>query len=379
MENVPVAWLNLLHNKSRFLAAIAGVGCSVTLVFVNLGTLGAMEIAALAFYRQLNADVYLISAKSKDPTVPTVFSIRHLHRLEGLAEVKQIMPLYSGQTQWQNDATGSGRQIQVYGVDLKKTTFFRELSPEVISRLQPPDTVIFDRRSHREYGPRDIGIVSKLGEEIVEIVGLFSLGNSFEYDGTILLSDRNFQRLFSQSLNLINEGLIQLEEGVDADRFVRNLNQTLSPDVIALTRREIMDRETNFWIHESTFGTIFQAGAAIALIVGVAILYQVLANDITSHLPEYAFLKAMGYHKRYILFVVLQEAIILACLGYLPGFFMAWGFYQVIFLATGLPFYMEVQRASFIFCLTVIMCLTSGAIVVNKATRLDPAEVLSCS
>ena len=379
MKNVSVAWLNLLHNKSRFLAAIAGVGCSVSLVFVNLGTLGAMENAALAFYRQLNADVYLLSAKSKDPTVPTVFSIRHLHRLEGLAEVKRVMALYSGQTQWQNSATGSGRQIQVYGFDLKKAPFFRELSPEVIDRLQPPDTVIFDRRSHREYGPRNVGIVSKLGEEIVEIVGLFSLGNSFEYDGTILSSDQNFRHLFSHSLNLVSEGLIQIEEGVDADRFVRDLNQTLSPDIIALTRQEIMEREKNYWLYESAFGTIFQAGAAIALVVGVAILYQVLSNDITSHLPEYAFLKAMGYHKRYILFVVLQEATILACLGYIPGLVMSWGFYQVIFLATGLPFYMEVQRAIFIFCLTVIMCLTSGAIVVNKATRLDPAEVLSAS
>lgn len=379
MENVPVAWLNLLHNKSRFFAAIAGVSCSVTLVFVNLGTLGAMENASLAFYRQLNADVYLLSAKSKDPTIPTVFSIRHLSRLEGLAEVRRVMPLYSGQTQWQNAVTRSGRQIQVYGFDLKKATFFRELSPEIAIRLQPPDTVLFDRRSHREYGPREVGIASKLGERTTEIVGLFSLGNSFEYDGTILLSDRNFQRLFSQSLNLVNEGLIQLEEGVDADRFVRDLNQTLSPDVIALTRQEIMDREKNFWLRETASGTIFQAGAAIALVVGIAILYQILSNDITSHLSEYAFLKAMGYHKRYILSIVLQEATILACLGYIPGLLISWGFYQFIFLATGLPFYMEVQRAIFIFCLTVMMCLTSGAIVVNKATRLDPAEVLSAS
>lgn len=379
MKNVPVAWLNLLHNKSRFSAAIAGVSCSVMLVFVNLGTLGAMENAALAFYRQLNADVYLLSSKTKDPTLPTVFSIRHLYRVKGLAEVKRVMPLYQGQKQWQNPVSGNGRQIQVYGFDLHESTFFQELSPDILVSLRPPDTVVFDRRSHREYGPRNIGISSKLGEQIVEIVGLFSLGNSFEFDGTILLSDQNFRRLFSRSLNLISEGLIQLEEGVDADRFVRDLNQTLSPDVIALTRQEIMDREQNYWIHESNFGAIFRSGAAIALIVGVAILYQVLSNDITSHLPEYAFLKAMGYHKRYILLVVLQEAIILACLGFIPGFFISWGFYQMMFLATGLPFYMEVQRAILVFCLTVAMCWTSGLIVVNKATQLDPAEVLSCS
>ncbi|MGK7927965.1 MAG: ABC transporter permease DevC [Spirulina sp.] len=379
MKNVPVAWLNLIHNKSRFWAAIAGVSCSVMLVFVNLGTLGAMENAALAFYRKLNADVYLLSSKIKDPTLPTVFSIRHLSRIDGLAEVKRVMPLYQDVKQWQNPITRNGRQIQVYGFDLREPTFLKELSPDVLARLQFRDTVVFDRRSHREYGPRDIGISSKLGDRMVEIVGLFSLGNSFEYDGTILLSDKNFQRLFSRSLNLVSEGLIQLEEGVDADRFVRELNQMLSPDVIALTRQQMMDREQNYWIHESNFGAIFRAGAAIALVVGVAILYQVLSNDITSHLPEYAFLKAMGYHKRYILLVVLQEAIILACLGYIPGLVMSWGFYQLMFLATGLPFYMEVQRAILVFCLTVAMCWTSGLIAVNKATQLDPAEVLSSS
>ncbi|MEO0356655.1 MAG: DevC protein, partial [Cyanobacteria bacterium P01_A01_bin.3] len=38
----PIAWLNLVHERSRLLVAIAGVSFAVLLVFMNLGFLGAL-------------------------------------------------------------------------------------------------------------------------------------------------------------------------------------------------------------------------------------------------------------------------------------------------------------------------------------------------
>ncbi|NJL11398.1 MAG: DevC protein, partial [Calothrix sp. SM1_7_51] len=39
---IPLAWLNLVHEKTRFLVAIAGVSFAVLLVFMNLGFFGAL-------------------------------------------------------------------------------------------------------------------------------------------------------------------------------------------------------------------------------------------------------------------------------------------------------------------------------------------------
>ena len=57
----------------------------------------------------------------------------------------------------------------------------------------------------------------------------------------------------------------------------------------------------------------------VALIVGVAIVYQVLSSDIDTRLKEYATLKAMGYTRRYLSVTVLKQALLLAVGGFIPG------------------------------------------------------------
>jgi putative ABC transport system permease protein len=57
----------------------------------------------------------------------------------------------------------------------------------------------------------------------------------------------------------------------------------------------------------------------IGVLVGIVIVYQVLSTDVADHLREYATFKAMGYPHRYFIGVILEEALILASLGFVPG------------------------------------------------------------
>ena len=112
----------------------------------------------------------------------------------------------------------------------------------------------------------------------------------------------------------------------------------------------------------------------MGLIVGLIIVYQILFADVQDHLKEYATLKAMGYTHGYLRNVVLQEAIILAVLGFLPGL----GIAHLVFAkgadATRLPLEMSVQSALGVFLLTVAMCAGSGMLALRKLRAVDPAE-----
>ncbi len=105
------------------------------------------------------------------------------------------------------------------------------------------------------------------------------------------------------------------------------------------------------------------------------IVYQILYSDVSDHLPEYATLKAMGYTDNYLLGVLLQEALFLAILGFLPGFILSFGLYQVTYAATMLPIFMNIDRAIRVWILTLIMCSFSGAIAMRKLRSADPADV----
>jgi putative ABC transport system permease protein len=113
----------------------------------------------------------------------------------------------------------------------------------------------------------------------------------------------------------------------------------------------------------------------MAFVVGVVIVYQVLSTDVNAHLKEYATFKAMGYSNSYLLGVVFEEAIILACLGFIPGFLLPNILYVLAANATALPISMTFSRAILVSSLTVVMCMLSGAIATRKLQSADPADM----
>ena len=67
--------------------------------------------------------------------------------------------------------------------------------------------------------------------------------------------------------------------------------------------------------------------------------------------------------------------MLLACLGYLPGWFFTMLMYQKAKEATLLPIFMSFERAITVLILTMIMCFISGAIAVRKLRSADPADI----
>ena len=65
-----------------------------------------------------------------------------------------------------------------------------------------------------------------------------------------------------------------------------------------MTRAEIAAHERRHWVTKTSVGIIFGFGVFVALLVGIAIVYQVLSSDISSRLAEFATLKAIGYPRR---------------------------------------------------------------------------------
>jgi putative ABC transport system permease protein len=149
----------------------------------------------------------------------------------------------------------------------------------------------------------------------------------------------------------------------------------LPEDVKVLTRAEYIKFEEDYWKKESPIGFIFSLGVSMGFMVGVIIVYQVLSTDVNAHIREYATFKAMGYGNSYLLGVIFEEALILAVLGFIPGFIVPLGLYQLAANATNLPIYMTVVRALIVLLLTLIMCTLSGTIATRRLQSADPADM----
>ena len=134
----------------------------------------------------------------------------------------------------------------------------------------------------------------------------------------------------------------------------------LPDDVEVLIRADVVGGEVRHWVWETSIGLIFQLGVIVALIVGTAIVYQVLSSDVANHLPEYATLKAMGYSGGYLASVVLQQAVVLAVMGYVPGLAVSTALYSLTRVAARIPIDMTAARVVFVLGLAVVMCTISA-------------------
>jgi putative ABC transport system permease protein len=243
--------------------------------------------------------------------------------------------------------------------------------------LARPNAVLIDRHSWPDYGrPDDLhpGAVAELNEQQLELAGNFEIGTGFGYNGLLLTSEATIGRVGGIVPRQVTFGLVKLQPGVDRREVQKLLNDVL-PDARAYTRDEINTKESQYWIQETAVGRFFTLGVAVAVVVGVVFVYQMMAADIHNHLSEYATIKAMGYRNGYLFRVILWQASLLAVVGFFPGLLAALGIYQLTREAARIPIEMTISRAVIVLLLTMFMCLCSGLLAIRKLQSADPADL----
>ncbi len=379
---IPLAWLQLSREKMRLFVALAGIGFADILMFMQLGFRDALFESAVTLHNNLQGEIFLISPQSTSTIAMKSFPRRRLYQTLGFEGVKSVSPVYMDFALWKNPQTRGTRGILVLGFNPADSIVNLPGVTSNLEKIKISDVVLFDDTSRPEFGPipqefnQGKDVTTEVGGRRVRVGGLFTLGASFGADGNIVTSDLNFLRLFPRRDDgLIDIGIIQLKPGADRETVLKNLKQDLPKDVRVLTKQQFIDFEKNYWQTSTAIGFIFTLGTSMGFIVGTVIVYQILYTDVSDHLPEYATLKAMGYKNSYLLIVVFQEAVILAILGYFPGFFLASGLYSLTKTATNLPMAMTLARAVTVLIMTMIMCCISGAIAVRKLQAADPADI----
>ncbi|PMB43525.1 ABC transporter [Fischerella thermalis CCMEE 5319] len=381
-SKIPLAWLQLKREKTRLAVALAGIAFADILMFMQLGFRDSLYYSNVRFHISLQGDIVLINPQSSALLSMKPISQRRLYKALDLQAVQSVHPIYLDYTSWKNPITGIPRNLLVIGFNPQSNVLKLEGLEENLDKIKIPDVVLYDRSSRQEYGPiaakfaQGKLVTAEVRRRLIKVGGLFTLGASFGADGNLITSDVNFLRIFfNRQPGLIDIGLIKLKPGANAEAVAKELRNYLPPDVRVLTKQEYIDKERNFWASSTAIGFIFTLGTIMGFIVGTVIVYQILYTEVADHLVEYATLKAIGYAQEYLLIVILQEALILAILGYIPGLAFSLFLYQQARQATLLPVYMSAGRAIQVLILTIIMCFISGAIAVRKLRYADPADI----
>ena len=377
-----LGWMQLRHQKLRLAVAIMGIAFAAILILMQLGFRASLLESAVRYQHRLNYDVALVSTETPYLVRPASFSSRRLYQALGVDGVESVTPLYMSMSVWKNPYDHTMRNVFALGVDPDDDALHAPGVRESLDRVRQRDVILFDARSRPEHGPvadrlrAGEEVVTEVNDRRVTVGGLFEMGTSFGIDGSILTSEDNFLRLFpSRQRTQIDLGLIRIRPGEDAERVRDAVRALLPRDVLVLTKSDYVAREAAYWNGAQPIGYIFGFGAIMGFVVGAIIVYQILFADVSDHLAEYATLRAMGYSNGFVSGIVVQQAVILAVLGYLPGLAICLWLYRAAGAATQLPIYMTLERGLAVLGLTIAMCAIAGLIALRKVRSLDPAEV----
>ncbi len=382
LGRLPIGWLQLVHNKTRLAAAVAGVAFANILVFMQLGFQGALTESIALPYRQMNADI-LISASDMN-TLADGSPLPRQRMFEALAVrgVASATPLFYGKLDWKQ-SDGTIRTLDVFGIDPAARTF---RSPEInaaLPLLTAGDTALLDRSTRNVAAEtfasieRGVPYQFEAKGRTVSVADTFSIGGGFSADGYLIVSDQTFLRLFPQrAAGAPNHILVRAEPGTDPANLAGRLAEALPTyDAVVRLLPDTIAADQRFQTTQRPVGLVFGFGIVIGVIVGIIIVYQVLSTDVADHIREYATFKAIGYGQGFFLGIVFEEALVLALFGFVPGLLISLGLYSGVAAATGLPIAMTPSRPFLMLVGTAAMCALSGAIATRRLARADPADL----
>jgi putative ABC transport system permease protein len=135
------------------------------------------------------------------------------------------------------------------------------------------------------------------------------------------------------------------------------------------------DRTRTYWQQRTGIGFILGLGATVGVIVGMVIVGQILYSSVADHLKEFGTLKAMGASNWVIYRIIIEQALWMAVLGYIPSLGLCLGLGAWTFATQGITILITPLTATGLLGLTIVMCVGSALFAIQKITHVDPAIV----
>lgn len=381
LGRLPVGWLQLTHSRTRFAAALAGVAFANVLVFVQLGIMNSMATATLKPYGFFQADIMISASDANSMTEGGNVARQWMFQALADPDVTRGTGLFLANVSWARKT--KTLSLTTYGIDPTLPEFLSPAMARKTGTLQLQNAGILDMFS-RGLPREEAAAIRPQTPTSFEVSGTtltlydtFQGGGGFGGDGYMMVSDQTFLTLFpARSSAAPDHILLKTARGADPEVVAARLRDQISDKTLRIrSYAQAAADDLNYQQTKRPTGIIFGFGVIIGILVGIVIVYQVLSTDVADHLSEYATFKAMGYPQHFFLGIVFEEALILAILGFVPGFIVASGLLAGMNKATGLPLAMTASMAMMVFFGTLVACAISGAIATRRLASADPADL----
>ncbi len=414
---VSLARKNLIEDIPRFLVAQAGIMFAVSLVTLQTGIFNGFTRSTAQLIDNSDADIWVASDKLVQVELTVPLPVTNLTQAQKVEGVERAEGLIFSNASWL-PPEGDIALVRVVGFDPNGQLFTpKNITQGSVNALKEPYSIMVDTTNLKSLYVKGIGDAVKVNSLPAELVGLTKGNNSIVSNPFMFTSLENAKAYLTSgqtshlscqlpsagkelvctntypttpdretktetptvpdklvASDLITYVLIRAKSGEDIEVLKEKL-ETALPNTRAYTRAEFTKKNQLFWQKRTGVGFVLGLGAAVGVMVGTIIVGQILYSSVSDHLKEFGTLKAIGASNGVIYGVIIEQALWMSVLGYIPSMALCYGVASWAFATQGILILITPVSAIAILGLTVIMCVGSAIFAIQKVTRLDPAMV----
>ncbi len=371
---VDLALKILRDDKPRFLTTVIGVAFAVALVYVQVGLFVGLLASASVTIEHMDADLWVVAHDTPNVDFANPFPetlVGRVRSVPGVARADNLIVWFT------TVALPGGAKESVVLYALRD--FARWNLPWKVLEGDPADLrrgpyVFLDDSATRRFGPFAVGEHREFSGRRLKIIGRTGEARSFTTSPVAFLDYRLAQSLTPDELaGRATYIVAKLAPGADAGAVAAEVRRRL-PYHDVHTRAGWARRSRDYWIESTGLGLTMFLTVSLGCLVGVIVVAQTLYTSTTEHLAEFATVKAIGGRDRDIYGVILEQASIAACLGYLVGSAATLALVPIL-ARVDMPLVVTPDLAATIFVGTLGLCLLASAWSFRRIAALDPAMV----
>ncbi len=387
---VSIARKTLFHDLIPFVIAQAGIVFSVSLVTVQIGLFFGFTRSTSIIIDRTKANIWIVSSKLQQLDLTLPIPYKRLTEAKKVAGVGHAEGFIYQSVVWQQ-STQPIAPVTVIGIETNSQFFaLGQLLKGQTQDLQQPYTAFLNGSDLKFLNIEKIGDTAKIGGQQVKVVGVTSGLRSMVSDPFLLTSLKNgaaFVKADAQPIakptgdplrlvgtDNITAVLVRAQSGQNIEQLRQRLRAAL-PETLVYTQAELSQLTQTYWLNNTGVTFILGMGAVVAIAVGTVIVSQVLYTSVVRHLSEYATLKAMGASKAFLYRIILEQALWMALLGYIPGMGLSMILGAWTLQTQAIQILVTPASGAAVFGLTLVMCSGSAIFAIQKVISLDPALV----
>ncbi len=370
-----MAYANLLDQKPRLLASIAGVAIALFVLLLQLSILQAMRQKVTALYDDFAFDIAIVPDSYQFlMSFDTVDRIA-LNIARATGDVSDTYGLNIDVINATQPASKHAVYNLLIGVD-PPAGFVRDKDIRAgWAALETPHALMADRYSQPAAGPTSTGSTLDVHDERMTVRAQFKLGLFFYAEGALLARNIDFPRLAGRDPHTITLGLIKVKPGVPLMKAQADIARALPSGMLVMTKAQLERQERDYFLSTKPLGLMIFINMLIACLVGGAIIVQVLSTEVSNRLKEYAVLKAMGAEPVLIYGVGMGQAAIMGLGGLGPALALGWLVLGVIKFRTHLATSLDAPMILNMLAITAALAALSGMFAIRRVDKADPASL----